>query len=209
MKKGEWEYARSLRQEERELFWGDSRGLKKDMWEVHEMGVRGMTFRKLVWETGEGESLKCALFGPLELQTLSSICWAATTCWAEVIWLKVSVVWCSPNVQSRLWGAEPSFLTWWRAQLGNFPRRSSAPQDLQSAFWQIYALIVVPHPFCSGFSFSTKTNTPQDCTKASHSLWWALDFAVLLPKCAARLRATGDVWEGGSCFQRFPRTDAG
>lgn len=91
-------------------------------------------------------------------------------------------------------GCQALFLTRWRAQLGYFPRRSSALQDLQSASWQICALIVVPHPFCSGFPFFTKANTLQDCTKASHFLWRALAFAVVLPKCAAGLRATGDTF---------------
>lgn len=120
-----------------------------------------------------------------------SICRAATTRWAEVIWLKVSMLWCSPNAQSRLWGARLFFLTQWRAQLGDFLRKS-ALQELQSEFWWTCVLIVVPLLFCSGFPFFMKANTPQDCTKASHSPWGALAFAVLWPKCAAGFRAAGD-----------------
>lgn len=107
----------------------------------------------IVWPTGTANPV------------FPSICWAATTCWTEVIWLKVSVVWCSPNVQSQLQSARLSFLTWWCTRLGDYPSTCSALQKLQSAFWQIYALITLPHPFCSGFSFFTKANTSQDCTK--------------------------------------------
>lgn len=39
-----------------------------------------------------------------------------------------------------------------------------------------------------------KANAPQDGTKRSHSLWWALPFAVHLPKGTAGLRATGDTF---------------
>lgn len=103
-----------------------------------------------------GKTPQVCLVWPTETANTAfpSICRAATTCWAEVIWLKVSVVSCSPNVQSQLQRARLSLsiIAHWT---GDHLHACSALQNPWSACWQMYAAITLPLPFCSIFSYFT------------------------------------------------------
>lgn len=176
------------------------------------MGVRGVTQKACVRNRGGRIPEVCIVWPSGTTNTVfPSICRAATTCWAEVIWLKGSLVWCSPNVQSWLWGARLSFFhtMMWAISQGEV----LLCRIHKAAFWQIYALIVVPHPFLLWFPFFREGKRPAGRHKA---LSLSVMSFTLCSSLAQRYSWTQSyrghfqsVWERGSRFQRFPRTDVG
>lgn len=178
----------------------------------------GVTLRRLVWETEEGKPLKCALFGPQKLQTLSSHPSAEQQQHAELKSAGWRFPWSTVHQMFSHDSSVPGFRFYCYCVLGCVLTWVLWPKS-----YALYTLQIIStnNNFTLSilflFSSSSKAAaqwTPHKATQKHYFPWVAYDFTFPLPKHTAGHTLSGVIsraWqEGHSHFRRFPRMgDAG